>query len=429
MKRFIIIALLIVMVLGANGISNNASTVNVSHAQDDEAIKIGAIFDLTGPTSDVSQFYALGVNGYIDWLNTSGGINGRAIDLISQDYAYSVDTAENLYIEFVNEGVVAFMGWGTGDTEALRGRIAEDEIPFMSASYSAPLGNPEEAPYNFLVGTSYSDQMVILLQHMFDQWVADGNDAADMKVAIFHHDSPFGTSPVADGVAWADENGVATVDVAMPGGATSYDAEITTNVVEEEVTHIVIQNVSTPAALLVRNLSDLGLLDFVQVGCLNWCADELLIAGAGDATEGLLGALPFGPTTVEFPGQADAIAQLAEDGDMTLQEATLHYTQGWWTMATMVEGIRRTLDAGQELTGANIKANLETLEGFDTGGITAPITFTAEDHRGNRALAIYQVQDGVWVEASDVIDLRADEMMDDMGDEEEMSEDSEESSS
>ncbi len=412
-KRVLALIIVVIMMLSSLSTATPAAV-----AQDDmEPIKIGAIFDLTGPTSDVGQLYAKGIQDYVSWANENGGIEGHQIELISQDYAYNVETAENLYIDFVSQGVVAFQGWGTGDTEALRGRIAEDEIPFMSASYSAPLGIAEDAPYNFLVGTSYSDQLIIMLQHMLAEWEAEGFGADEMNVVVFHHDSPFGLSPVEDGAAWAEEHGIAFSNVAMPGGASSYDAEITTSVVDAGATHIVIQNVSTPAALLLRNLNDLGLLEFVQVGCLNWCADELVVAGAGEASEGMFGALPFGPTSVEFEGQAVPAEYLDGMEGISLEEASLHYTQGWWTMATMAEGIRLTIVNGEEITGANIKANLETLEGFESGGIAAPITYTTEDHRGNRALAIYTVEDGVWVESSDgVIDLRADMMGDDMGD-------------
>ncbi|MGE5251705.1 MAG: ABC transporter substrate-binding protein, partial [Bacteroidota bacterium] len=102
-------------------------------------IKVGAIFDLTGATADVGTPYAEGVKAYVDWLNAQGGVEGHPIELTSADYAYKVDVAEQLYTQYVSEGVVAFMGWGTGDTEALRTKIAEDKIPFMSASYSAGL--------------------------------------------------------------------------------------------------------------------------------------------------------------------------------------------------------------------------------------------------------------------------------------------------
>ncbi|MBZ0316512.1 MAG: ABC transporter substrate-binding protein [Anaerolineae bacterium] len=403
-KRLFVIVLVLVTLL--TGTSLHSGRIGL--AQEGEPIKIGAVFDLSGATGDVGTPYSVGVVGYVDWVNANGGVEGRPIELLSQDYAYDVATAENLYVQFVEEGVVAFMGWGTGDTEALRGRVAEDQVPFMSASYSAALNDPAgEAPYNFLVGTTYSDQLVIMLQYMLDEWVAEGGDPAEMKVVFFHNDSPFGTSPLEDGEAFAGENGIETMRIAMPRGATSYEAELT-RADEFGVTHIIVQNVSTPAALLVSEAADFGLLEDIEFGCLNWCADEILIELAGEDAEGVLGALPFGPTTVEVPGQEIPSAWLDEN-DMTLEEATLHFTQGWWTMAVMVEGIRLTLAAGQELTGENIKANLESISEFDTGGITAPITFTPEDHRGNRSLTIFSVEDGVWTAASDVIDLRTEE--------------------
>ena len=156
------------------------------------AIKIGAIFDLTGPTSDVGTTYSQGLRDYVEWINGQGGIAGRPVDLLYQDYGYKVDQAEQLYSQFVQEGVVAFMGWGTGDTEALRGRIADDRMPFMSASYSHVLGNPQEAPYNFLPGTTYSDQLFIMLDWIVEQ---EGGQAP-AKVAVMHAANPFGLSPI-----------------------------------------------------------------------------------------------------------------------------------------------------------------------------------------------------------------------------------------
>ena len=58
------------------------------------------------------------------------------------------------------------MGWGTADTEALTGFVAQDKIPYISASYAAALTDPEglsgktkPSPYNFFYGPSYSDSM------------------------------------------------------------------------------------------------------------------------------------------------------------------------------------------------------------------------------------------------------------------------------
>ena len=37
-----------------------------------EPIKVGAIYDLTGGTSDIGQFGAKGTTGYMDWKNANG---------------------------------------------------------------------------------------------------------------------------------------------------------------------------------------------------------------------------------------------------------------------------------------------------------------------------------------------------------------------
>ncbi len=366
----------------------------------DETIKVGAIHDLTGPTSDVGTPYAEGIKGYVAWRNANGGVEGRQIELISADYAYKVDQAELLYTQYVQEGVVAFQGWGTGDTEALRGKIAADEIPFMSASYSAGLLDMEEAPYNFLVGTSYSDQAIIAVRWAMEDWAANGNEGMP-SIALTHHDSPFGQSPVEDAKAYAEANGVAFTSLPMPGGVTDYVAELA-QMQQFGANYVIIHTVSSPAAVMVKDAASQGMMDSVSFVCLNWCADEGFVELAGDAAEGVVGTIPFTPPSSPVPGHDDAAAWLAEQGS-SLEEASLHYTQGWWTMATMVEGIEMVLKNGDDLTGANIKAALETLSNFDTGGVTSPLTFTPDSHRGNSSLRLYEVQSGQWIAVSDYI--------------------------
>ena len=385
MKRIVLLTLFVVvsLILAACGGGG---------ASDTGPIKVGAIFDLSGPTAGPGLPYSEGQKGYIAWKNENGGIEGRQLELVSQDYGYQVPNAEQLYSQFVEDGVVVFQGWGTGDTEALRGKIAEDKIPFMSASYSINLVR-EESPYNFLIGTSYSDQMVIALE-----WI---KGEGGTKVAILHHDSPFGQSPVPDGQDFAAANGMELLEIAMPGGATDLTPELT-QINEFGATHVIIQNVSSPAALALRNAQDLGM--DVQFVCLNWCADEILVELAGDAAEGAVGAMPFTPPTVDVPGDDNVRSYVEANTDKSLEEWGVHYAQGWWTMATMIEAVERTVKEGKELNGENIKAALEGLNNFDTGGISAPISFSAADRRGNKALRLFQVNNGVWEQVSDYIE-------------------------
>ena len=193
------------------------------------------------------------MRGFADWINARGGIEGRPIDLIYQDYGYQVDRAEQLYTQFVGEGAVIFMGWGTGDTEALRLRIAEDEIPFSSASLSHRLGDPAEAPYNFLLATTYSDQFRIALD-----WIAGNHGEGTPIVALMHNASPFGLSPARQGgVAFAEARGIDLTLYEMPRGAVDFTAEFS-RIRQSGAQYVVFQNTSGPAAVALHERAESG---------------------------------------------------------------------------------------------------------------------------------------------------------------------------
>ena len=299
-----------------------------------EPIVIGGIFDLTGPTGDVGTPYAEGVRDFIDNLNSNGGVQGREIDLQSQDYQYDVAIAEQLYSQYTGAGAVAILGWGTADTEALRGRVTSDELPFFSGSLSEELSDPGETPYNFLVGTTYSDQMRIALKHINEE---AGGDA---EIAVFHNDSPFGESPVEDGRAYIEEQGYGFGYEAypMPGGATDYTA-LLTQARNQGATHIIVQNVASPAAQLAQDIANQGL--DVQMVCLNWCTDELFVDLAGDAAEGVLGVTPWAPASIGTEG-VEAVREASGKDDIGG-----HYLQGWYYADLMTQAIGNVIESGE----------------------------------------------------------------------------------
>ena len=364
-----------------------------------ETIRVGAIFDLTGPTADVGTDYADGMRGYVDWVNAQGGIEGRPIELLYQDYAYQVPRAEQLYRQFVTRGAVAFMGWGTGDTEALRPYIAEDEVPFSSASLSHILGDPAEAPYNFLVATSYTDQFRIALD-----WIAGNHGEGTPVVALMHNASPFGLSPSRyGGVEFAEALGIDLTLYEMPRGAVDYTAEFS-RIRQSGARYVVFQNTSGPAAVALRNAHTLG-FDATFI-CLNWCANAQLVRIAGEAAEGVMGTIPYAPLSVDVPGTRVIREYLDAKGE-SIEGRTNAFTQAWWTFAVFAGAMRQVLARGDDLAGANIKAALETFTDFDMGGVTVPISFTPDDHLGAKGLRIFRVDGGEWVPVTEFIQAPA----------------------
>lgn len=386
MKRISrIAALSTVALLGLSACGGGAAT-----GGDDEAgpIKIGMIADRSGATADVGTPYNEGMLGYVDWRNAKGGIEGRTIEAMSDDYAYLVPKAEELYKKYVSDGAVAIQGWGTGDSEALRKKVAADQLPFMSASYAEVLTKVDESPYNFVVAPTYSDQMRVALD-----WIAQASGGKHAEVAVLHHDSPFGTAPVADGKAWVSERGydLGYKSYAMP--KTPNFVGLLSQARAQGAKYIVIQNVSSPAAQVAKDIKAQGL--DVRIVCLNWCSDELFVKTATPAAaEGHVMIQPFAPPTAAKPGHAEIEEYLKSKGS-SLQQKGLHYVQGWWTMAVMARGIEKVLKDGDELSGENIRKALESVE-VDTGGIVGggTVKFGADSHRGSQTTGIYQVKGG-----------------------------------
>lgn len=362
---------------------------------DGEPISIGGIFDESGPTGDVGAPYAEGVRDYVAFRNADGGVGGRPIDLQSQDYQYDVAIAEQLYSQYTSDGVVAILGWGTADTEALKARVARDELPYFSGSLSEELADPAETPYNFLVGTTYSDQLRIALKHIAEN--ADGHT----EVAVFHNDSPFGESPLADGEAYIEDEGLDMGFQAypMPSGATDYVA-VLSRARDQGATHIAVQNVASPSAQLARDIQSQGLE--VEMYCLVWCTDELFVELAGDAAEGTYGVTPWAPTTAEAEGLSEINAYLEENGS-TVQEKGGHYVQGWFYAKLMATALEPLVESGEEITGAALKTSLEEMEPFETGGVSPPLDFTAESHKGTLEAPVFQVTDGAYIQIEEPI--------------------------
>lgn len=125
--------------------------------------------------------------------------------------------------------------------------------------------------------------------------------------------------------------------------------------------------------------------------CLNWCSAELTIELAGEAAEGVVGVHPFlGPAS-----EADGLADIEEHLG-SLDEVDTFYVQGWYTMHAMVEGLAALVESGDEVTGPNLKTTLEEMGPIETG-VSQPMEFSADSHRGMSASNLLRVEDGQFV--------------------------------
>ena len=96
-------------------------------------IKIGGIFPLSGPASSIGQV-GYGVRAYVQSINDRGGINGRRIDYVMLDDAYSPPKAFEHARRLVESDEIAFMfsQLGTAGNTAVAKYLTAKRVPTIA---------------------------------------------------------------------------------------------------------------------------------------------------------------------------------------------------------------------------------------------------------------------------------------------------------
>ena len=361
---------MLVVALGALGCSKKEEAPMDASK---EPIVIGGIFDTTGPTSDVGQDYATAVVDAADYINANGGINGRPVEVIANDYAYKPDKAVELYKTYKDKGIFLIQGWGTGDTNALKALVSKDEIVYISASYDSGINDPSKTPYNFYASASYGEAIRGAMQFV--------KESGKNKVVFIYPDHPYGKNPIPSGKAMAAELGLEVgPDQFVALNATDAVSQLT-NMKKFNPDFAWIGGTVASTAVIIKDAAKLGLDTKFLVNV--WGFDENLVKLTGDAAkERVYGMGPFAMWGADVPGmKAPMEMHKTKHPDDT---HTVHYIQGWSSMMVMWEGMKRA----ESLDGPSVKAAIETIKDFDTGGLTAPVTYTPTDHRPNTTLNI-----------------------------------------
>jgi branched-chain amino acid transport system substrate-binding protein len=81
------------------------------------------------------------------------------------------------------------------------------------------------------------------------------------------------------------------------------------------------------------------------------------------------------------------------DGEDPNLYKNVRYVQGFVSFLMLQKAIEQLEQEKKEITGRNVKEALETFRQKDVGGLTAPLTFTADDHRPTNLTRIYSMNE------------------------------------
>ena len=371
-----------------------------SAAMAQSSIKIGHLADYSGGTSDVGTPYGHAVVDTFNWINKNGGINGVKVDLDSIDYGYQVPRAIAQYKKWSGaEKVSAIMGWGTADTEALTGFVAQDQIPDISGSYAAALADPtgaggkaKAAPYNFFYGPSYSDALRAELTWAAEDWKTKGK-AGKPKFVHMGANHPYPNAPKAAGEAIAKELGFEVlpplVFALTPG---DYSAQCL-SLKSAGANYAYLGNTAASNISVMKACKTAGV--DVQFISNVWGMDENAAKAAGDAADGVVFPLR---TAVGWGGNAPGMKTVMEISKMSDPTGKIyrpvHYVAAVCTTLYMKEAIEWASKNGG-VNGPNVKNGFyQKADWVPAGmeGVCNPSTWTEKDHRPTMKVDLYRAK-------------------------------------
>jgi branched-chain amino acid transport system substrate-binding protein len=127
--------------------------------------------------------------------------------------------------------------------------------------------------------------------------------------------------------------------------------------------------VLAPIPEFIKQMREAG-MSTTPMGTI-WSMDKTTVDAMGAAAEGWMGVLPY---RYSYDTKDAPTMQLIKDftakARPQMQYVTTFYTNGWLVGMIFAEVIERCLKANKPLTGPNMKAALESINDWDTGGVT-----------------------------------------------------------
>lgn len=326
---------------------------------DGETIKIGVLTATSGSTALLDQYIENALKMSIDEVNANGGVNGKSIELVCEDYASDPATAaEKAEKLIVNDGVSAIFGVVMSSCRQAVLPIVEkyDNLLIYPTDYEG-LEQSENIIY---LGCIPNQQVATIAP-----WLVDN---VGKKVYVIGNDYIYPRSTCAQLIALLKEQGAEIVgEEYIANDATDYTTTII-NIMDAEPDVVY--------SVLVGNGINTFQTQYAQFGAeskvFHMCMDETCIDAIGlDSCEGVYGGQTY-YCTVESDNNKEFVEKYQNAyGTVPTVYASTSYTGGY-LLAQALEKAGDDLSSGKKLA--------EAFHGCSFDGPAGPLTVMDNNH-------------------------------------------------
>jgi branched-chain amino acid transport system substrate-binding protein len=401
MKSYERIRLVAVASLLAASIGNGAFAQSTyDTGANDQEVKIGNILAYSGPVS------SLGVIGkveaaYFKKVNDEGGINGRKINFISYDDAYSppktVEQARKLVES--DEVLLIFNPVGTATNAAIQRYINTKKVPQLFVGGGATRwNNPSEFPWTMGFQPNYQSEGRVFAKYIL-------KEKPDAKIAVLFQNDDLGKDYLK---GLRDGLGAKSSMIIMEESYEVSEPTIDSHIVKMKASGAdVIVSIALPkvAAQSIRKVSELGWKPLFILSSIGASIGTVIRPAGFENAQGIISTVylkdPEDPQWAndESKQKFDAfIAKYAPDVDKNDYFVTYAYVAS----QTMVKVLEQ---CGNNLTRSNVMQQAASLKDFKPDMILPGVTLntSASDFAPMEEMRTVRLQGERWQIFGDVV--------------------------
>ncbi len=345
--------------------------------------------DLNGPSAYHGKTYATGFNTYLKEVNEAGGVGGKKIELLQENAERNVQKEMGFLRKFSQQdNALAAMVVTSDGLFAAKPMADSFKLPIMGIGVPELATNPTH-PWLFNIFASYQDTVFVAIDHIF------ATDK-DPKIAVLYPDNQYGLEALRAAETRMQKYNkplVAKVVMALR------ETDATTQALalkQAGAKYVIVQLAGAHIAAVLRDADKVGLDATIIATTQGMDREPDLILGQANGANLAKRFLGVGPWSkwneTSIPGvvaMRNAVKKYDNTPDDKLGDVMYsNFVQGYVNAMVLVEALKK---AGPNPTGEKIRDAMNQIKNFDTKGITPPLTFAADRHKGTNGVKIYRI--------------------------------------